>query len=387
MLDLPSTDMDYTNRIKDCTVDIGAYERDNEDTTFPDANGVYYVTFMGFGNASANSPENAACADKLQTVLNAAGERAKQGQTAIVKVAGYADDDFVYHANTLADRNNPQSYTFVVPDGVTVMGGYFEGTFSNNGQYQNDGWKEDERNAMTYRTVLSAIAVPSSGSTITQEVNGYHAVTFGSWPGTAALAKGAVIDGVWLVDGSATSMAGAGNPATMGGGAIVPGGAHVRNCVVRGNQAVQGGGLYVMPGGTVSGTAVLGNTADDGGGVYAANKDADKKDVTESSRAHIISCTIADNTADDGGGLYLEDGASMQVNTVIWGNAASANKNVSGVTNDKFADSSPPCSTPAQQASTPSTTASLKARRCRQISRTHRSKATPTFISPTITAA
>ena len=335
---LPSADMNYTNRIKDCTVDIGAYERDNEDTTFPDANGVYYVTFMGFGNASASSPENAACADKLQTVLNAAGERAKQEKTAmIVKVAGYADDDFVYHANTLADKDNPQSYTFVVPDGVTVMGGYFEGTF-DNGQYQNDGWKENERDAMTYRTVLSAEAVLTQGSTITQNVIGYHAVTFGGGDGTAALAKGAVIDGVWLVDGSATSMAGAGNPATMGGGAIVPGGAHVRNCVVMGNQAVQGGGLYVMPGGTVSGTAILGNTADDGGGVYAANKDADRNDVTDGSRAHIISCTIADNTADDGGGLYLEDGASMQVNTVIWGNAASANKNVSGVTNDKFAD-------------------------------------------------
>ena len=337
ILDLPSTDMDYTNRIKDCTVDIGAYERDNEDTTFPDANGVYYVTFTGFGNASANSPENAACADKLQTVLDAAGERAASGLTATVKVAGYEDDAFVYHANTLADENNPQSYTFVVPDGVTVMGGYFEGTF-RNGQYQGDGWKEDERDAMTYRTVLSAEAVPTQGSTITQNVIGYHAVTFGGGGGTAALAKGAVIDGVWLVDGSAASMAGAGNPATMGGGAIVPGGAHVRNCVVMGNQAVQGGGLYVMPGGTVSGTAILGNTADDGGGVYAANKDADRNDVTDGSRAHIISCTIADNTADDGGGLYLEDGASMQVNTVIWGNAASANKNVSGVTNDKFAD-------------------------------------------------
>ena len=335
---LPSSDMNYTNRIKDCTVDIGAYERDNEDTTFPDANGVYYVTFMGFGNASASSPENAACADKLQTVLNAAGERAKQGQkTAIVKVAGYADDDFVYHANTLADRNNPQSYTFVVPDGVTVMGGYFEGTF-DNGQYQNDGWKENERDAMTYRTVLSAEAVLTQGSTITQNVIGYHAVTFGGGDGTAALANGAVIDGVWLVDGSATSMAGAGNPSTMGGGAIVPGGAHVRNCVVMGNQAVQGGGLYVMPGGTVSGTAILGNTADKGGGVYAANKDADGTGVTDDNRAHIISCTIADNTADDGGGLYLEDGASMQVNTVIWGNAAQANKNVSGVTNDKFTD-------------------------------------------------
>ena len=342
ILDLPSTDMDYTNRIKDCTVDIGAYERDNEDTTSPDANGVYYVTFMGFGNASADSPENAACADKLQTVLNAAGERAKQGQkTAIVKVAGYADDDFVYHANTLADKDNPQSYTFVVPDGVTLEGGYFEGTFTG-GVYDGNGWDEAEgdnvRNAVKFRTVLSATAVPAQGSTITQEVTGYHAVTFGGGDGTAALAKGAVIDGVWLVDGSATSMAGAGNPATMGGGAIVPGGAHVRNCVVMGNQAVQGGGLYVMPGGTVSGTAVLDNTADKGGGVYAANKDADGTDVTESSRAHIISCTIADNTADDGGGLYLEDGASMQVNTVIWGNAAQANKNVSGVTNDKFAD-------------------------------------------------
>ena len=339
---LPSSDMNYTNRIKDCTVDIGAYERDNEDTTFPDANGVYYVTFMGFGNASANSPENAACADKLQTVLNAAGERAKQEKTAmIVKVAGYADDDFVYHANTLADKDNPQSYTFVVPDGVTLEGGYFEGTFTG-GVYDGNGWDEAEgdnvRNAVKFRTALSATAVPAQGSTITQEVTGYHAVTFGGGDGTAALAKGAVIDGVWLVDGSATSMAGAGNPSTMGGGAIVPGGAHVRNCVVMGNQAVQGGGLYVMPGGTVSGTAILGNTADKGGGVYAANKDADGTGVTDDNRAHIISCTIADNTADDGGGLYLEDGASMQVNTVIWGNTASANKNVSGVTNDKFAD-------------------------------------------------
>ncbi len=332
---LPSSDMNYTNRIKDCTVDIGAYERDNEDTTFPE-NGVYYVTFTGFGNASANSPENAACADKLQTVLNAAGERAKQGQTVIVKVAGYADDDFVYHANTLADKDNPQSYTFVVPDGVTVMGGYFEGTFSNNGQYQNDGWKENERNAMTYRTVLSAEAVPTQGSTITQNVIGYHAVTFGGGDGTAALTKGAVIDGVWLVDGSATSMAGAGNPATMGGGAIVPGGAHVRNCVVKGNQAVQGGGLYVMPGGTVSGTAILGNTADDGGGVYAANGNTDNG--TADSRAHIISATITDNTANSGGGLYLEDGAAMQVNTVIWGNSASTDKNVSGVTSEQYAD-------------------------------------------------
>lgn len=338
-INLPSTDMDYTNRIKDCTVDIGAYERDNEDTTQPDENGVYYVTWTGFGNASANSPENAACADKLQTVLNAAGTRANKGQPAIVKIAGYENDEngeFVYHANTLADENNPQSYTFVVPDGVTVMGGYFEGTFSN-GVYQNDGWDEAKddnvRNAVKFRTMLSATAVPTQGSTITQEVTGYHAVTFGGGDGTTALTKGAIIDGVWLIDGSATSMAGAGNSNTQGGGAIVPSGAHVRNCVVQGNTAIEGGGLYLLPGATVSGTAVLGNTADNGGGVYA-----DNTNMAEGTPSHIISCTIADNTADNGGGLFLEDGASMQVNTVIWGNEAPSNKNVSGVTGIRFAD-------------------------------------------------
>lgn len=334
--DLPSTDMDYTNRIKDCTVDIGAYERDNEDTTQPDENGVYYVTWTGFGNASANSPKNAACADKLQTVLNAAGTQAKNRQPVIVKIAGYENGQFVYHANTLSDENNPQSYTFVVPDGVTVMGGYFEGTFSN-GVYQNDGWDEAKddnvRNAVKFRTMLSATAVPAQGSTITQEVTGYHAVTFGEGDGTKALTKGATIDGVWLIDGSATSMAGTGNAATRGGGAIVPSGAHVRNCVVQGNTAIEGGGLYLLPGATVSGTAVLGNTADNGGGVYA-----DNTDMTDNTRSHIISCTIADNTADDGGGLYLEDGASMQVNTVIWGNEAPSNKNVSGVTGTRYAD-------------------------------------------------
>ena len=336
-INLPSTDMDYTNRIKDCTVDIGAYERDNEDTTQPDENGVYYVTWTGFGNASADSPENAACADKLQTVLNAAGTRANKGQPAIVKIAGYENGQFVYHANTLSDENNPQSYTFVVPDGVTVMGGYFEGTFTN-GRYNTDGWDDvrtgdNVRNAIKFRTMLSATAVPTQGSTITQEVTGYHAVTFGGGDGTTALTKGAIIDGVWLIDGSATSMAGTGNAATRGGGAIVPSGAHVRNCVVQGNTAIEGGGLYLLPGATVSGTAILDNSADNGGGVYA-----DNTDITENTRSHIISCTIADNTADDGGGLFLEDGASMQVNTVIWGNEAPSNKNVSGVTGTRFAD-------------------------------------------------
>ena len=341
---LPSTDMDYTNRIKDCTIDIGAYERgayerDNEDTTFPDSEGNFYVTWTGFGNASANSPENAACSEKLQIVLNAAGKLAEEGKPATVKIAGYTDADFVYHANTLSDENNPQSYTFVVPEGVTVIGGYYEGSFED-GVYQNDGWKEDERNSLTYRTILSAEAVPTQGSTLTQNVTGFHTVTFGGGDGTTALEKETIIDGVWLTDGSANSMAGAGNPNTRGGGAIVPSGAHVRNCVVMDCEAIEGGGLYLMPGATVSGTLVMNNSAENGGGVYADDSDDNDKKVDADSRAHILSCTIANNEASStGGGLYMEDGAVMNVNTVVFGNKAGSDKNVSGVVNQQFEDS------------------------------------------------
>lgn len=335
-INLPSTDMDYTNRIKDCTVDIGAYERDNEDTTVPDSEGNFYVTWRGFGNASANSPENAACSEKLQIVLNAAGKLAEEGKPATVKIAGYTDADFVYHANTLSDKNNPQSYTFVVPEGVTVIGGYYEGSFKN-GVYQDDGWTEDERNSLTYRTILSAEAVPTQGSTLTQNVTGFHTVTFGGGDGTTALTKPAIIDGVWLTDGSATSLAGAGNPNTRGGGAIVPSGAHVRNCVVMDCEAIEGGGLYLMPGATVSGTLVMNNSAEDGGGVYADNND---NKVDADSRSHILSSTIANNEASStGGGLYMEDGAVMNVNTVVFGNKAGSDKNVSGVVNQPFEDS------------------------------------------------
>lgn len=344
---LPSTDMNYTNRIKDCTIDIGAYERDNQDNVKPDNKGFYYVTQNGAGNACGDSPQNAACAMKLQEVLNAAGERVKSyyNVTAVVKVAGYEDASFVYSANTLASAADPQSYTYVIPEGVTLMGGYYEGEYSDGVYKDGTGWDDvttgdNVRNPMKFRTVLSAVAKPTQGSTITQEVNGYHTVTFGAWPGTATLEKETIIDGVWLTDGSATSLAGAGNPNTRGGGAIVPSGAHVRNCVVMDCEAIEGGGLYLMPGATVSGTLVMNNSAEDGGGVYADDSDDNDKKVDADSRAHILSCTIANNEASStGGGLYMEDGAVMNVNTVVFGNKAGSDKNVSGATNTQFTDS------------------------------------------------
>lgn len=340
--DLPSTDVDFTNRIKDCAVDVGAYELDNEENIkYTESSGVgtYYVSQNGAGIRSGQNPANAACATKLQAILADAGAKVSSGAltSAVVKVAGYENASFVYTANTLASTD-PQSYTYVIPEGVTLMGGYYDGTYTDGVYNEGSGWDDatgdNVRNPMKFRTVLSAIAKPSQGSTITQEVNGYHTVTFGAWPGTAALTKSTIIDGVWLEDGSATSLAGAGNPNTRGGGAIVPSGAHVRNCVVRNCAATEGGGLYLMPGATVSGTLIMDNSAENGGGVYA-----DATNVSADSRAHILSSTIAGNTAStSGGGLYMEDGAVMNVNTVIFGNTAGSDKNVSGATNMQFTD-------------------------------------------------
>lgn len=342
---IPDYDAEYTARIKDCSIDMGAFESTNESnisyttqTENEQTIGIYYVSQYGAGLRSGKNPANAACAMKLQDILTAAGAAVKVGTltSAIVKVAGYENAAYVYHANTLASASDPQSYTYVVPKGVTLMGGYYEGTYSN-GSYNHDGWDDvttgdNIRNPMKFQTVLSAIS-EANASTV-QTVRGYHAVTFGAWPGTAALAEETIIDGLWLIDGSATSMAGTGNPNTRGGGAIVPSGAHVRNCVVMNCEAIQGGGLYLLPGAMVSGTLVQYNTADQGGGIFADNTGAGAD-----ARAHMVSCTVTDNEATEvGGGIFQMEGALMAINSVVWGNTAPSDRNVSSVVTKKYAD-------------------------------------------------
>lgn len=341
---IPDYDAEYTARIKDCGIDMGAFESTNESnisyttqTENGQTIGIYYVSQNGAGLRSGENPANAACAMKLQDILTDAGKKVKAGtlSAAIVKVSGYENETHVYHANTLASASDPQSYTYVIPEGVTLMGGYYEGTF-NNGVYQNDGWDNatgnNVRNPMKFQTVLSAVS-EANASTV-QTVRGYHAVTFGAWPGTAALEKETIIDGLWLIDGSATSMAGTGNPNTRGGGAIVPSGAHVRNCVVMNCEAIQGGGLYLLPGAMVSGTLVQYNTADQGGGIFADNTGAGAD-----ARAHMVSCTVTVNEATEvGGGIFQMEGALMAINSVVWGNTAPSDRNVSSVVTNKYAD-------------------------------------------------
>lgn len=357
---LPETDMDYTNRIKDCAIDIGAYEADNTTNIAPQektnsagiVDYIYYVTQNGWGNRSGDSPENAACADKLQDVLTAAGkkfETANQGITdksqmhqVYVKVAGYQADEtgkrFTYHANTLADPSDPQSYTFLIPNGVCLMGGYYEG--DQEGGKLKDGtanWDNDKRDCIsTYQTVLSAKTEVKEGSAVNQEVNGYHTVCFGKWPtgdyddyNTTALTENTIIDGCRLIDGNASDKSGF---KSMGGAAIVPRKAHVRNCEISDCQATQGGALMLLKGSIVSGSVIVRNKAQKGGAIYALRSN-DKNEDTKKYHAYVISCTIAKNEATIGGGIYQEENSLIGGNSVIWGNTAQTDNNISGDVN------------------------------------------------------
>ena len=354
---LPSKDMDFTNRIKDCTVDIGAYEADNTENIAAEAKTntagivdyIYYVTSNGYGNRSGNSPANAACADKLQSVLTTAGKLFEEKNKGItdndkkskvyVKVAGYQADKkgnrFVYHANTLADPNDPQSYTFLIPNGVWLMGGYNEGTQKNGvPDSKTYNWDNDKRDCINeYQTLLSAKTEVKAGSTVTQEVNGYHTVCFGKWPtgelddyNTSAIEYRAVIDGCHLIDGNASDKAGF---KSMGGAAVVPKKAHVRNCLITGCEATKGGALSLLKGSMVSGSVILNNKAQEGGAIYAP-RTTSQIEEKKGFHAYVISCTIVKNDATIGGGIYQEDNTLIGGNSVIWGNTAQTDNNISG---------------------------------------------------------
>ncbi len=385
---LPDTDMDYTDRIKDCAVDIGAYEYDGNIIDYTnivsyDANDnvitgtgtaakqilTFYITKDGWGNSSAGSVENAGCAEKLQNVLDAAGDWVAENPSireAQVKVAGYTEDAdgmdaFVYRPTKLSNPEYPRSYSFIIPDGVALMGAYYEGDAAKDsegnaikGQYDTStnggkGWGFQEvnlaskygRNALKYKSILSAKTAEEGG------VQGYHTVTFGGWYGASdgkyEIKKRTMLDGFYVQDGDATTRGNAQvnslKALGIGGGAIVPYNGVVMNCVIgdkdgtKGNKALMGGGLYLLPGSIVYGSLIYGNNADQGGGVYAQQMPAglDANDSRKFFHSQIISSTIAENSANDyGGGIYHQGNSAMVTNSVLWNNDASVGKNTYG---------------------------------------------------------
>lgn len=374
-------DIAGADRIQDCVVDKGAYEyngsgdikpEEQNNVEYVNANGktgkkdvaTYYVTWDGAGNTSAGSPATAACHEKLQKVLDAAG-RYKYDHPytqVIVKVAG-ADEGYFPSRTTDYDQTleeNPRDYSIQVPRGVEVWGGY-------NDREVNDGVVTEsftDRNILGLKTKFTGIFKLNGNSPIA-----YHTVTFTDYvfdengdrivlgfengeyvykklsdldemmtgPNTAILnpQTRAVLDGIFIEDGAAN---GASADDQRGGACVVPDYAHIRNCVIQNNTAKsEGGGLYVKPWSLVSGTIIQNNTADKGAGVYVEERTtADGKPLYSDKESPLwtwlVSNTVVNNTANtSGGGIYF--GTNVRsLSSVFWHNSGNDMPNVSGAT-------------------------------------------------------
>ena len=396
---LPDNDMDWADRIQDCRVDIGAYEYNGAAAISPDETAertggenikVYYVTELGFGTTQAYDPANAACAQKLQKVLDAAGRYKYDNpeQRVIVKLAGvdatkwsnYAKQEsecFKYYPCRTTDEtdDNVRVWSIMVPRGVEVWGGYsVEDVLSET---TNDAiapcFSDDERSVMYHPTYLQT---EYDNSSLNETVKGYHVVTFtdrtfdedGNEREGMLLSQKttdrAVLDGLFLVGGQADgesngSTAAVQNVNQFGGAAVVTDYAHVRNCIVKSNTATYGGALALMPKALVSGSLIIDNEAEQGGGLYVfedgvrLSSDPDTElDYANSSASsldanmpHIYTTTVVKNTgSQQGGGLWFSNDADLpnvRVNsTVLWQNESPDQANVAGQTSPSMPDGS-----------------------------------------------
>lgn len=385
-IDLPNTDADFTDRIQDCTVDIGAYEYNGAYSITPDETtskdqAVFYVTQNGRGTGSAANPANAACWTKLQKVLDAAGRYLYSHKDdvvkkqVIVKLAGdvpeeitdksgnktYKYSGFVYRPRRSYKKTNSgqevntRDYSIIVPHGVEVWGGYSDDYESadKNGFYTkvSEGNYTDNRDVLKNRTTLSGVYQADD-----QDVNVYNVVTFTNntfdEEGTLNpndtlenISARAVLDGLFIeggnADGEKQSTGQKRIDTRVGGAAIVTGYAHIRNCVVQNNKATDaGGGLYLEEGALVSGSIVQYNevTKGDGGGLYVEEPaSASSENVNAATNpARIFTSDIIYNTASGAGGgiSFTTNGTpNVRANSVLfWQNTGSEQSNVNGMT-------------------------------------------------------
>lgn len=400
-LDLPSYDAAYTDRIKDCRLDIGAYDYDGIQTVTPTllqadgtsaaslaeaARAEFYVSQTGLGSSSASDPANAACMQKLQKVLDAAGrykagldydgteltlseeEKAQRKSIqVVVKIAAIPGATIDYYpTRTAASSNNEnvRNYSIQVPRGVELWGG-FENPTSGTA---TAAYADANRNITAHKSYLGA-TYDVDGSKTT----GYHVVTFTdklfradgtqieTHPSLLALdVKGrAVVDGCFIRGGVADGEELAGtdlNANRYGGAAIVTDYGHIRNCIIEDNEAYYGGALALMPGALVSGTLIRDNLAQlNGGAIYvfedgtrvefadsrkvpinSGKKDGSGNETREDSgMAHVYTCTLVDNEAlNSGGGVWFNDNARFN-SLAIWLNASPNQANVSGQTSPR----------------------------------------------------
>lgn len=383
---LPDVDMDYTDRVQDCRVDIGAYEYNGAASITPDVTtmagaAIYYVSELGFGSTQAYNPANAACAPKLQKVLDAAGRyKATHPDVRIIvklagvdaTVSGYRESScFKYYPCRTSDENNDnvRVWSIQVPRGVEVWGGYtVEGLTANQAAA---AFTDDERSVMYHPTFLQTAY---TNRHLHEEVKAYHVVTFtdriydidgnpylagdvienvslSSYEAGTSYEESdfahlsdknvtdrAVLDGLFLVGGQADgenygSAASQVNINQYGGAAVVTDFAHVRNCILKNNTATYGGALALMNKGLVSGCLIIDNEAEYGGGVYVVEDGVTMSDGVQNNTSqgdattldanmpHVYTSTIVKNMGVvQGGGLWFSNDAAqpnVRVNSTV----------------------------------------------------------------------
>lgn len=389
---LPDNDMDYTDRVQDCTVDIGAYEFNGAYEIVPTVvndTACFYVTWFGKGFASANNTDNAACAAKLQKVLDAAGRYKYDHPTQpiVVKLAGYGEDAPVgkgrityknYYACRTTDytetNEDVRIWSVMVPRGVELWGGYNEDFTQRDvafnatyiaGTYLN---KKENSEATAYHVIEFVDEVyDAEGRPYKTGDNLHQNSSYKPTDESESLLKlsdvvttdRAVVDGLFLKGGKAdaepyngTSIV---NANQYGGVAIVTDFAHVRNCILKDNYGTYGGALALTSQGLVSGTLIQKNDAEYGGGIYIVEDGTHLSNgiVNHTSQGdgatmdaympHVYTTTVVKNTASNqGGGLWFSNDAEMpnvRVNScVLWQNDAPDQANVAGQTSPDMTD-------------------------------------------------
>ena len=328
---LPETDMDYTDRFKDCSIDIGAYEIDQSEPIMPaiktidgELVGVIYVTKAANGTVDGSSWQNAACEAKLQKALNWAGyiihnkdTYASGRYSGITRIQVYIASGTYYPTDMILSEQ-PRTTTFIIPAGIEVYGG-FSGI--------DDDEQIEDRDLSLNRTTFSGMIGSSA------EENAYRVVTFGMkqhQDNASVPAEGAtyyddpntelsILDGVFIVSGNANHPS---DPDWQSGGGVkVTSTGLVQNCAIYNCTASdKGGGVYLAPGGHISGSVVYDNVGGNGGGIYADNS------------SMVVNCTVIGNattSSGTGGGISVAT-KPIIVNSVFWMNDSGNGKNIFG---------------------------------------------------------
>lgn len=288
------SDIISVQRIRETTVDMGAYE--NLATGL-----ILYVN-----GAVAASGNGLSWATAFKTVEEAlAYSRICTGADSIFVAAGiyYPTHDPFGNASPA----DPRDKTFYLNNGVKIFGGFqgIENSFA-------------ERSLADNITILSGdIGIAGNASD-----NSYHVITSVSDDNSAAL-NGFTITG-GNANGSGTILVETwAVPRNIGGGTgLTNSSPDIINCRVMGNNAVSGGGIgsYNFSSPAVTNCIIAGNTATAGGGVYSENQ----------SNSLLINCVVAGNNAATGGAARNLSFSNIRMfNTIVYDNSSAIVSNSS----------------------------------------------------------